>query len=347
MAAASHSAVDFRSEGPRDGTLKLIIAGRLDAETTGTIWRRAVANVKAADATNVVVEASGIEYCDGAGIALLVQLRELQRRKGENLEITGLRAQFADLLNDSASNFPTETKGIPPREGIAEEIGHNTVEIWRDMQSLVSFVGELSVGLVRALIHPSGVRWRDALSIAEAAGVNALPIVALVSFLMGLIMAFQAAIPLRQFGAQLFIANLIGLSMLRELGPLMTAVILAGRSGSAFAAELGTMKVREEIDALKTMASRARRESAVDITVFEPKFSSAFTGYGVSSTIAVKTSYAAQLPGLAGGPRGLRSRPMRAAAASFGRNSLPSVSLTFTLGKITLPPGRSKSPSRA
>src|SRR6476620_5902605 len=253
MAAASHSAVDFRSEGPRDGTLKLIIAGRLDAETTGTIWKRAVANVKAADATNVVVEASGIEYCDGAGIALLVQLRELQRRKGENLEITGLRAQFADLLNDSASNFPTETKGIPPREGIAEEIGHNTVEIWRDMQSLVSFVGELSVGLVRALIHPSGVRWRDALSIAEAAGVNALPIVALVSFLMGLIMAFQAAIPLRQFGAQLFIANLIGLSMLRELGPLMTAVILAGRSGSAFAAELGTMKVREEIDALKTM----------------------------------------------------------------------------------------------
>jgi len=120
MAAASYSAVDFRSEGPRDGTLKLIIAGRLDAETTGTIWRRAVANVKAADATNVVVEASGIEYCDGAGIALLVQLRELQRRKGENLEITGLRAQFADLLNDSASNFPTETKGIPPREGIAE-----------------------------------------------------------------------------------------------------------------------------------------------------------------------------------------------------------------------------------
>ena len=71
MAAASYSAVDFRSEGPRDGTLKLIIAGRLDAETTGTIWRRAVSNVKAANTTNVVVDASGIEYCDGAGIALL------------------------------------------------------------------------------------------------------------------------------------------------------------------------------------------------------------------------------------------------------------------------------------
>src|ERR1044071_4442105 len=218
MAAVSHSAVDFRSEGPQNGTLKLIIAGRLDAETTGTIWRRAVTTVKGPDAPNVVVEASGIEYCDGAGIALLVQLRELQRRKGGNLEITGLRAQFTDLLNDSAANFPRETEAMPPREGLAEEIGHNTVEIWRDIQSLISFIGELSVGLARALIRPRAVRWRDALSIAEAAGVNALPIVALVSFLMGLIMAFQAAIPLRQFGAQLFIANLIGLSILRELG---------------------------------------------------------------------------------------------------------------------------------
>jgi len=253
MAAASHNGVNFHSDGPRDGTLKVTIDGRLDADTTGMIWRRAVSTIKAANAQNVVIDAAGIEYCDGAGIALLVQLRELQKRKGGNFEIAGLRPQFAELLNDSSANFPTETKGMPPREGIAEEIGHNTLEVWRDIQVLVSFVGELSVGLIRTLIHPRDVRWRDALSVAEAAGVNALPIVALVSFLMGLIMAFQAAIPLRQFGAQLFIANLIGLSMLRELGPLMTAVILAGRSGSAFAAELGTMKVREEIDALKTM----------------------------------------------------------------------------------------------
>jgi len=89
--------------------------------------------------------------------------------------------------------------------------------------------------------------------VAEKAGVNALPIVALVSFLVGLIMAFQAAIPMRQFGAEIYVADLIALSMLRELGPLMTAIVLTGRSGSAFAAELGTMKVNEEIDALTTM----------------------------------------------------------------------------------------------
>jgi phospholipid/cholesterol/gamma-HCH transport system permease protein len=135
----------------------------------------------------------------------------------------------------------------------AEEIGAAAVEVWRDTWTLISFVGELTAALLNAARHPRSVRWRDALAIAEAAGVDALPIVALISFLMGLIMAFQAAIPLRQFGAEIFVANLIALSMLRELGPLMTAIILAGRSGSAFAAELGTMKVREEIDALKTM----------------------------------------------------------------------------------------------
>ena len=101
--------------------------------------------------------------------------------------------------------------------------------------------------------NPRRVRWKDAFLIAETAGVNALPIIALISFLIGLIMAFQAAIPMREFGAEIYVADLIALSILRELGPLMTAIIMAGRTSSAFAAELGTMKVNEEIDALTTM----------------------------------------------------------------------------------------------
>ncbi|MCP4994541.1 MAG: ABC transporter permease, partial [Gammaproteobacteria bacterium] len=97
------------------------------------------------------------------------------------------------------------------------------------------------------------IRWKEAFLIAETGGVNALPIIALISFLIGLIMAFQAAIPMRQFGAEIFVADLIALSTLRELGPLMTAIVMAGRTSSAFAAELGTMKVNEEIDAMSTM----------------------------------------------------------------------------------------------
>ena len=141
----------------------------------------------------------------------------------------------------------------PPKTNLAEDVGRAIVGFWEDIRSLISFVGELVSALGRAALDPKSVRWRDVVRIAETAGVNALPIVALVSFLMGVIMAFQGAISLRRFGADIFVANLVGLAMLRELGPLMTAIILAGRSGSAFAAELGTMKVREEIDALKTM----------------------------------------------------------------------------------------------
>jgi phospholipid/cholesterol/gamma-HCH transport system permease protein len=253
MAATSQTSVDLRTEAPRDGSLRLIFTGQLDAATTGTVWLRAATEVTKANTKGVVVDASGIDYCDGAGIALLVHLRNLQDKTGGTLQIDGLRPEFASLLDDSVPESPAEPASKRSHRGLVEEIGEGVVEIWRDIQILVSFVGELSVALLRAAIHPRSIRWRDALAVAEVVGVNALPIVALISFLMGLIMAFQAAVPLRQFGAELFIANLVGLSILRELGPLMTAIVVAGRSGSAFAAELGTMKVREEIDALKTM----------------------------------------------------------------------------------------------
>lgn len=254
MASPSQTSVDLRSEGPRNGLFKLILAGQLDASTTGTVWRRAATSVTQAKAKDVLVDASGIDYCDGAGVALLVHLRNLQNKAGGTFQIDGLRPEFTSLFEDSVPESLDESASErhPPR-GFAVEIGQATVEVWRDIQVLVSFVGELSVALAHAALHPRSVRWRDSLGVAEAVGVNALPIVALIAFLMGLIMAFQAAVPLRQFGAELFIANLVGLSMLRELGPLMTAIVVAGRSGSAFAAELGTMKVREEIDALRTM----------------------------------------------------------------------------------------------
>jgi len=254
MASSSPTSVDLRSEEPSPGLLKLIFAGQLDASTTGTIWRRAESLLIKAKAKEAVVDASGIDYCDGAGVALLVHLRNLQNKAGGSFQIDGLRPEFTSLFEDSVpESFAEPTRERRQPRWFAVEIGEATVEVWRDIKVLVSFVGELSVALAHAALHPRSVRWRDALGVAEAVGVNALPIVALIAFLMGLIMAFQAAVPLRQFGAELFIANLVGLSMLRELGPLMTAIVVAGRSGSAFAAELGTMKVREEIDALRTM----------------------------------------------------------------------------------------------
>ena len=254
MESPLSKAARLRSDGPSNGLLKLAIAGRLDADNTGRIWRESTRLVAAARAATVDLDASAIEYCDGSGIALLIQLRRLQQKNRGQLQIHGLRPEFQELLNDWSQERDETGQSKPKaRVQLVEEIGRDVAQIWEDVHELISFVGELGLAMVKAARHPSTIRWRDTLLIAEEAGVNALPIVALLSFLVGVIMAFQAAVALRQFGAEIFVANMIGLSVLREMGPLMTAIILAGRSGSAFAAEIGTMKVREEIDALKTM----------------------------------------------------------------------------------------------
>jgi phospholipid/cholesterol/gamma-HCH transport system permease protein len=189
-----------------------------------------------------------------SGIGLLLELRRRQQKAGGELEIHNLRTEFQQLLGFFDPAEYEEPEKVKPRStNFAEEVGLTTYRMWRDARAFIAFIGEAGAALAQASINPRRVRWKDAFLIAETAGVNALPIIALISFLMGLIIAFQSAIPMRLFGAEIFVANLIGLSMVRELGPLMTGIVLAGRSGSAFAAELGTMKVNEEIDALTTM----------------------------------------------------------------------------------------------
>ena len=143
MAKQSHSGVKLRTEGPRDGVFKVALAGRLDSSTTGGVWRQATAAVSGAKAPSVVVDARSIDYCDGAGIALLVQLRQLQSQAGGTLQIDGLRPEFANLINDAAPNLGGEVGGEISQGGLAVEIGEATVELWRDIQVLVSFIGEL------------------------------------------------------------------------------------------------------------------------------------------------------------------------------------------------------------
>lgn len=245
--------LDVRVSNDR-GSSTLVMTGRLDAYTTGGLWREALQVLQQSKPTRVVIDASGVTYCDGAGVALLLKLQDQQRSAGGEFAIMALRDEFQRLL-DLYGQIPSEEvgKGGQERLSFVEQVGRASLIIWQDLRTLVAFTGQLTVTLLRAAAHQRQVRWRDMWHVAELAGVNAVPIVALIGFLLGLIMAFQSAIPMRRFGADIFVANLIGLSILRELGPLVTAILLAGRSGSAFAAELGTMKVREEIDALTTM----------------------------------------------------------------------------------------------
>ncbi|HKC93166.1 MAG TPA: ABC transporter permease, partial [Nitrospira sp.] len=236
-----------------DGGLVLSIIGSLDSATTGHAWRDALQLINQSKPKRLIVDASQLTYCDGAGVALLLELRRRQQNRRDTYEIQSLDPAYQALLDLYGRSDAQRPDPLAPGVSPAEQIGRATVALWHDIVVLIAFVGELCTALVRAARRPGLVRWRDAFLTAELVGVNALPIVALLGFLLGLIMAFQSAIPMRQFGADIYVANLIGLSMLRELGPLLTAIILAGRSGSAFAAELGTMKVSEELDALTTM----------------------------------------------------------------------------------------------
>lgn len=237
-----------------DGVLTLRLSGWLDAHTVGRVWERSLKAVAQHKPRQVIVEATGVDYCDGAGIAMLIDLRRQRSPQAKLGEVHGLSEKFQPLLDlFEPSDFAEAKSPRAEPAHLPQQVGEAAVNLWQDLVSLVGFVGELAAALVAAVLHPRHVRWRDAFLAAENAGVNALPIVALISFLIGLIMAFQSAIPMRQFGAEIYVADLVALSMLRELGPLMTAIIMAGRSGSAFAAELGTMKVNEEINALTTM----------------------------------------------------------------------------------------------
>jgi phospholipid/cholesterol/gamma-HCH transport system permease protein len=237
-----------------DGEVRIRLSGRLGVETVAAIWEKAVEEIVKGRPRRVRVEASEVEYCDGAGLGLLVEMRRRVEQMGGELEIRGLAPDYARLLEMFDLSEFQEVRAAKPVAGrVAEEVGLAVVNLGRDLRQLVSFVGELAMALGYAARHPGKVRWRDGWLTAEQAGANAVPIVVLISFLIGLIMAFQSAMPMLRFGAELYVADLVAIAMLRELGPLMTAIIVAGRTGSAFAAELGTMKVNEELDALTTM----------------------------------------------------------------------------------------------
>jgi phospholipid/cholesterol/gamma-HCH transport system permease protein len=237
-----------------NGKRELRLAGRLDPYSIAGVWPDARAALDAAPNVPVLIETSRVDYCDGGGIAMLVDLLRQPRRPETLVSVVGLKPQFRTLLDQ----FDPVALRVPPTEQAERlhtvaEIGRAALIVGRDMRTQIAFIGETGAALWYAFTHPHRIRWKDVWYTCEQVGVNALPIVALISFLLGIILAFQSAVPMRQFGAEIFVADLVGLSILRELGPLMTAILLAGRSGAAFAAEIGTMKVNEELNALTTM----------------------------------------------------------------------------------------------
>ena len=236
-----------------DGLMSIALTGRLDKETLAGVWAKAVDALRRASSKQVVIDASGVSYCDGTGLGLFAELRRLAARLGGQAEIVGLAPELQRLVGMAELSDPTaaELEPVSP-PGLVTKVGGAAAEILADVKDIVTFMGELTVVLLWAIAHPHRIRGREVLSICEKVGVNALPVICLLGSLVGLIMAFQTAVPLQRYGAVSVIPSIVSIAMVRELSPLITAIILAGRSGSAFAAEIGTMRVTQEIDALQT-----------------------------------------------------------------------------------------------
>ncbi len=222
------------------------LTGRLNAEGAADVWAEAEAACGKQEGT--AVDVSDLDYLDASGVALLF---ELQKKYGAKIE--GLAEESARLLAPYEDDEFPDLSAKDDGDSAVVQAGRVGAAFFSDLRQQVTFTGQLFLTLAAALANPRRVRWGEMWRTVEKAGANALVIVGMIGFLTGMIMAFQSTAPLRQFGVDIFVVNLVSLSMLRELGGMMTAIILAGRSGSAFAAEIGTMKVNEELDALNTM----------------------------------------------------------------------------------------------
>ena len=143
--------------------------------------------------------------------------------------------------------------GAERANGLLEQIGDASLLLWKESLNFLEFLGEFGESLLDTVRHPGRIRWRETLFYMNQCGVDGLPITLLICFLMGIILGYQAAVQMHKYGADVFLPALVGCSIVRELGPLMVAVVATGRSGSAFAAEIGTMKISEELDAMRTM----------------------------------------------------------------------------------------------
>jgi len=221
------------------GVARLIIRGKLDAQRVGSLWTQIVGKVVGSKPLRVEVDAHHMEGCDGVGIALLQELKDQQEIAGREFRIDGLRSELAELMSLFEIG-PAIGPGQRPAMTVRffEAIGGSAIDLLRDLRSQISFAGETAVKLSSVLFHPGRVRWGDTVLIAEKAGADGVAITALLGFLIGLILAFQSAIAMAMFGAEIYTADLVVIATFRELGPLITCFVLASRSGSAFAAEL-------------------------------------------------------------------------------------------------------------
>lgn len=237
-----------------DRSLAVALSGRIGLATFPALKSQVASLWQRYSPASLTVDLAGVTFLDSVGALVVTEMEESARQRAIPFHLVNVSEEFQKVLGI----IDRESLTIPPlkveeKAGFVETVGEAALRVVDDLVQITTFVGDTILALVYCLFHPRTVRWGEVGFYMKRAGVEALPILGLLSFLLGMVMAFMSSLQLRQFGATLYVSSLVGIAMVQELGPLLTAIMVAGRSGSAFAAEIGTMMVNEEVDAITVM----------------------------------------------------------------------------------------------
>lgn len=252
-------------QGAKGGEISLSLSGRIETENLNDFLSKAEALLTEQTPGRLTVDLSKIEYLDSAGALGLLQLEDRAKARSIPFQFVNVTAEGKRIIGLIDRKALTMKPLVSDKRygNMIEQVGESSVRIFNDFVSIITFLGDLLIALAYSFRHPRSIRGEDLLGYMKRAGVEGLPIVGLINFLLGLIIAFMSSLQLKQFGANIYVASLVGVAMVSELGPIMTAIIVAGRSGSAFAAEIGTMQVNEEVDALVSLGFDPTRFLAI------------------------------------------------------------------------------------
>ena len=247
----------FRTAVDGDGTLVLRAGGQWRVATAASL-DPALRRLDPAGAQAARIDLAAVDEIDSTGAWLLLRTRHELAARGLTVALDGVRPDIAPLLGhvEEGGRVAPLPHPVPAHHsliGFLAGIGESVADLRRTARDLLGFFGLVCITLLRLLSSPRRLRFTALVAHMEQTGVNAIPIVGLLAFLIGVVFAYQGADQLRRFGAEIYTVNLLGISILRELGVVLTSIIVAGRSGSAFTAQIGTMKVNEEVDALDTL----------------------------------------------------------------------------------------------
>lgn len=235
--------------------VQVTLAGRVSVSDAERLRVDLAKIAKAEPLKDVVIDFRGVEYFDTAAAAVILETQRLCHEMRNSLKVTNVPARVESFLNlvDFTHPLNADLFRPPSTPGLVVQIGDGALGFYQNANDIITFIGAVVVAMGQDIANLRTLKWDRLWKLIERAGSDAVPIVAMLCFLMGAVLGFQSAIQLRKFGANIFVADLVSISICMEMGPLLTAVIVAGRSGAAYAAHIGTMQVNEEIDALRVM----------------------------------------------------------------------------------------------